>query len=231
MFRKPAGFGQDDSGSKLRWRKHLAFSAELGGNESSIRSARRGPSLHLDVVRAGAISILGLSVSWLLLAGGYGHGQETQPTEYQIKAAFLFNFAKFVQWPPQAFADANSPMIIGVLGQNPFHEDLARTIRNKTIDDHPLVIKEFNSLVEVTNCHILFISTSEKRRLPQIFEGLNGANVLTVGETERFTESGGIINFVLEGTKIRFQINESAAKAAGLKLSSKLLSLAIRTTQ
>jgi len=164
---------------------------------------------------------------WLLLMGGDGRAQESPPTEYQIKAAFLFNFAKFVQWPQAAFTGAASPIVVGVLGENPFHDDLARTIRNKSIDEHPLVIKEFRSPTEATNCHILFISTSEKNRLPEILKGLKGTSVLTVGEMEHFTESGGMINFVLKGKKIRFQINNDEAARAGLKISSKLMSLAL----
>ena len=159
--------------------------------------------------------------------GGDGRAQESPPTEYQIKAAFLFNFAKFVQWPQAAFTGAASPIVVGVLGENPFHDDLARTIRNKSIDEHPLVIKEFRSPTEATNCHILFISTSEKNRLPEILKGLKGTSVLTVGEMEHFTESGGMINFVLKGKKIRFQINNDEAARAGLKISSKLMSLAL----
>lgn len=179
-------------------------------------------------MRSRAISLLGLSLICLPLAGGDGRAQPSQPTEYQLKAAFLFNFAKFVEWPSNAFAVGTSPMVIGILGENPFHDDLARTIRDKTIDDHPLVIKEFRSPAQATNCHILFISTSEKRRLPEILDSLKGASVLTVGETDRFTETGGMINFFLEGTKIRFQINKDAATSAGLKISSKLMSLASR---
>ena len=118
-------------------------------------------------------------------------------------------------------------MVVGVLGENPFHDDLQRTIRNKTIDEHPLVIKEFRSPSEATNCHVLFISTSEKNRLPEILKSLKGTSVLTVGETEHFTESGGMINFVMRAKKIRFQINNEEANKAGLKISSKLMSLAV----
>jgi hypothetical protein len=180
------------------------------------------PFMHLR-----ATPILGLSLAWLLTVGG-GRAQETPPTEYKLKAAFLFNFAKYVEWPPAAFAEATSPMVIGILGENPFRDDLEPTIRDKTINNRPLVIKEFRSPAEATNCHILFISTSEKQRLPEILKSLHGASVLTVGETDRFTETGGMINFVTGGNKIRFQINVEAAKSAGLKVSSKLLSLASR---
>jgi hypothetical protein len=172
-------------------------------------------------------SFLSLSLIWLLLAGGGSRAQESPPTEYQIKAAFLFNFAKFIQWPPAAFAAATSPIVIGILGENPFHEDLARMIRHKTIDGRPLALKELGSAAEAAHCHILFISASEKGRLPEILKGLKGTSVLTVGETDHFIESGGIINFVLKENKIRFQINHEEATKAGLKISSKLMSLAV----
>lgn len=178
-------------------------------------------------MRFRAIPTLGLSLVWLLSVSN-GRAQEPQPSEYQIKAAFLFNFAKFVEWPATAFAEATSPIVIGVLGENPFRDDLERTIQNKTVNDRPLVVTEFRSPGEATNCHILFISTSEKARLPEILETLRKTTVLTVSETQRFTEAGGMINFFLEGKKSRFQINDVAAKNAGLKISSKLLSLSSR---
>ena len=175
--------------------------------------------------RAKPLLCLWMSV---VLAAVSGPAQDSQPSEYQIKAAFLFNFAKFVQWPPAAFAEPTSPIVFGVLGDNPFHEDLARTIQNKRIDEHPLVIREFHALSEAKNCHILFISASEKSRLPEIMAALKGAGVLTVSETDDFIESGGMINFVQAGTKLRFQINQESAVKAGLKISSKLLILAWR---
>jgi hypothetical protein len=173
----------------------------------------------------------------LLFAVAPDHAEESQPSEYRLKAAFLFNFAKFVEWPPEAFADKTSPVVIGVLGQNPFGADLEQTIRGKTINDRPLQVKECQAVTQATNCHILFISTAEKKlstaekkRLGEIFDGLRGVPVLTVGETERFTQTGGMINFIMEGNKIRFEINDETAKKAGLKISSKLLSLALRPT-
>lgn len=153
--------------------------------------------------------------------------EDTQPTEYQIKAAFIFNFAKFVEWPAAAFEKASSPIIVGVIGENPFQDALEKTIKSKTVDEHPVIIMQFRAATDATNCHILFISSSEKARLPQILKQLKGRSVLTVGEMPGFTEAGGMINFVLEGTKIRFQINNDTANSVGLKISSKLLRLAL----
>ena len=176
-------------------------------------------------MRLRATPIWGLSLVWLLTVGG-GRAQESPPTEYQLKAAFLLNFTKFVEWPPAGFAEPTSPIVLGILGENPFGNILERTIRDKTINNRPLVVKAFRSSADATNCHILIISTSEKARLPEILANLRGASVLTVSEMDRFTETGGMINFVRQGNKIRFQINEIAAKSVGLKISSKLLSLA-----
>lgn len=154
---------------------------------------------------------------------------ELPPGEYQLKAAFLFNFAKFVDWPENAFAETNSPLVIGILGQNPFGQDLEKLVQNKSIGSHPLVVETLTSAAQARSCHILFVSNSETPHLREVFGGLRKACVLTVGENERFVESGGMINFVIEGKKIRFEINDSAAKEAGLKVSSKLLSLAARS--
>jgi hypothetical protein len=186
---------------------------------------RRQPGSKLrfeETTRFGATRMLLLCLS---LASS-SSAQQAQPSEYQIKAAFIFNFAKFVEWPAAAFADEKSPLCIGVFGDNPFGADLERFIRDKTINDHPLTMRECPTLEEAKKCHILFISASEKTRLREIFKTLQGANVLTVSETDGFTEMGGMVNFVSEGNKIRFQIDDGSAKSVGLKISAKLLSLA-----
>ena len=158
-----------------------------------------------------------------------GLAQEA-PTEYQVKAAFLFNFAKFVEWPAEAFPETNSPIVIGVLGKNVFGTDLEKTIRGKTVNNRHFEFKNFNSPTDATNCHILFISPSLKDNLPKIVDGLHNASVLTVSETEQFITAGGMINFIIADNKtVRFQISDDAAKKAGLKISSKLLSLAARS--
>jgi hypothetical protein len=179
--------------------------------------------------RCRGVIILTLFPLWLPLVGSIDRAQESQATEYQLKAAFLFNFAMFVEWPQRAFAERASPFVIGVLGENPFHDDLRKTLQNKKIDDHPLAVREVRLVAEaMTNCHLLFISASEKNRLPEILQSLKSTSVLTVSEMERFTEEGGMIKFVLQGTKVRFQINKETASAAGLKISSKLMNLAVR---
>jgi len=165
-------------------------------------------------------------------AAGSARAADTQPTEYQLKAAYIYHFAQFIDWPASAFPAGDSPLIIGVLGDNPFGADLEHTIQGKVLNNHPLTFQKFASIAEVTNnCHILFISSSEKKRLPEIFTTLKGTSILTVGEeSDHFNENGGMISFVLDGTKIRFQINQTTVEKAGLKISFKLLSLASKVT-
>ena len=168
----------------------------------------------------------------ILLQTGLTQAADVSPSEYKLKAAFLYHFSQFVDWPPKAYADPKTPFVIGVLGNNPFGADLEQTVHGKAIGQHALTVREFHSLAEATNnCRILFISSSEQKRLPDIITALGEANILTVGEADNFGEAGGIIHFVMEGTKIRFRVNEAAATHAGLKISAKLLSLASHTAR
>ena len=146
-------------------------------------------------------------------------------SEYQLKALFLYNFGKFVEWPAGAFSDANAPMIIGVYGRNPFNEDLQNVVKGQTINGHPLVVRQIVLLSDVKTCHLLFVGASEKNDLYAILKATRGASVLTVGETPGFIPAGGMINFFIEDDKIRLEINPAAARRAGLTISSKLLSL------
>ncbi|HET7623858.1 MAG TPA: YfiR family protein [Verrucomicrobiae bacterium] len=156
--------------------------------------------------------------------------QESVPSEYQIKAAFLFNFARFVEWPPAVFPSSNSDFVIGVFGQNPFDGDLEKAVHGKSINGHPFVVKHFTSTAELKNCQILFIGGSERKRFGEILGAVKGAPVLLVSDdkTSQFIESGGIINFIIEDQKVHFEINNAAARKANLKISSKLLTLAKR---
>jgi hypothetical protein len=160
-----------------------------------------------------------------MMTGAPGSQAQTSD-EYQIKAAFLYKFAGFVQWPTAAFGETSTSLIVGVVGEDPFGRALDETINGKTINGLPFMIKRLKWGQDLRACQILFISSSERKRLPQIIAGLKGASVLTVGETGQFTQQGGVINFVMEENKVRFEINAEAAGAARLKISSKLLSLA-----
>jgi hypothetical protein len=152
---------------------------------------------------------------------------QVKPSEYELKAAFLFNFAKFVEWPPDAFANTNAPIIIGVLGENVFGNSLEKIINDRKVNNRSFQFRNFESPSEATNCQILFITASKKNDFAKIVTALHNASVLTVSETDGFLKAGGMINFLFEGNNVRFQISDEAAKKARLKISSKLLSLAV----
>jgi hypothetical protein len=147
-------------------------------------------------------------------------------SEYQIKALFLFNFAKYVDWPTNAFGDSSAPIVIGLVGDDSFGDDVNRVVGGKTINNRPVVFKRVAGEQEFRTCQILFVSASEKDRLPPILEAVKDSAVLTVGETDGFLALKGMINFAKKENKIRLEINLIPAQEANLKLSSKLLSVA-----
>ncbi|MGN6646828.1 MAG: YfiR family protein [Cytophaga sp.] len=146
--------------------------------------------------------------------------------EYQIKAVFIFNFTQFVEWPANTFATPQSPLIIGILGQDPFGSYLDQTIASEKVNGHPMIIKRFQRIEDIKECHLLFIHAAETVKMPQIISNLKGKSVLTVSDASGFIKQGGMIRFFTVDNKIQFQINPDAAKAAGLTISSKLLRLA-----
>jgi hypothetical protein len=163
---------------------------------------------------------------WSTLNLGHNAFAESKtPGEYIIKAAFLYNFAKFVDWPGEDFANDESPIILCILGKDPFGE-LLESIEGKTVKGRRLMIKRLEEIEDLERCHILFISKSEKKNLTQVFDKLAGWSVLTVSDMESFAQRGGIIGLVTEEKKIRFQINVEAAQHRRVKISSKLLKLA-----
>jgi len=168
---------------------------------------------------------------WCLLAGlmtlplAEIRAQTPVSKEYQVKAAFLFNFAQFVEWPPAAFADAAAPFCIGILGDDPFGTALDQTLQGETIHNRKLIVERSRRVEDLKDCQIIFISKSEKGRVFEILSQLNARPALTVSEVEGFTRRGGGINFYREGNRVRFEINPGAAQREGLKISSQLLSL------
>ena len=173
----------------------------------------------------------------------------TLRNEYETKAGYLLNFVEFIDWPSGAFPHSQSPIILGILGKDPFGAELEK-LQNKVMGGRKLEIKRFRGnlefrgeetpgrrqddlvlkkarkLAELRSCHILFISSSEKNYVPLILKPLKGSSVLTVSETESFALEGGIINFFDGGNRVQLEINLDAADQARLKISSKLLSLA-----
>jgi hypothetical protein len=163
-------------------------------------------------------------MSALLFLGGQDLPAQTAISkEYQVKAAFLYNFSQFVVWPAEAFPEAQTPLVIGVIGEDPFGAYLDEIVQGEQVNNRPLIVQRFHQVEEIKVCHILFVSQSETKRLEEIFARLKGRNILTVGDIDGFAKQGGMIRFVTEKNKVRFRINVEAAKAAKLTISSKLL--------
>jgi len=165
----------------------------------------------------------------LLVLMGLAHLTAADPQnadEYQVKAAFLYNFAKFVEWPAGAFKSAADPIVICVLGRSPIGGSLEQAIKGKQINGRNLAIRQTQEPQEAAACHLLFVAASEKKRPPAIFDLLKSASILTVGETANFAAAGGVIGFRMDDGKVGLEINVCAEQRARLRISSKLLSLA-----
>ena len=154
------------------------------------------------------------------------YGEQAPTDEYRVKAAFLFNFARFVEWPAWAFQGQNDPLAIGLLGPNRLGSLLEETVRGKTSGNRSLVVREVANAQDASKCHILFITLEDRRRVRSVLEELKGSSVLTVGEGEDFLANGGVVNFKIKDSRVRIEINPEAAERAQLRISSKLLSLA-----
>ena len=146
--------------------------------------------------------------------------------EYQVKAAFLYNFAKFVEWPADMFEGDGEALVLCVAGDDPFGGSLDGVVRGETLNGRRLVVHRTRDLSEIQECHVVFVPRSERSRQERILDSVRHRGVLTVGETDGFLTGGGIIRFVLDQNKVRFDVNLEAAESSGLKLSSKLLRLA-----
>ena len=138
----------------------------------------------------------------------------------------LYNLTNFVQWPDSAYPDRRAPIVLCILGQDPFATSLVSTIPKEIDNGRPMLMRHLQSDKETRGCHILYISTSERKTAAHIFSTLNGSSTLTVGEMTQFAARGGIIQFSMEDQHVRFDINLEAASRAGLRISSKLLALA-----
>ena len=153
-------------------------------------------------------------------------GDSASLTEYQVKALFLLNFTKYVDWPPGSFAEPNTPIIIGLYGEHKFGDALQKAVEGKLVSGRRIILQPIEKDEDLGKCHILFISDSERKRAAEILDQLRKLPVLTVGESPQFIELGGVINFVKKEGKVRLEINLLAARQANLDISSKLLSVA-----
>jgi hypothetical protein len=166
------------------------------------------------------LNLIGILTSALLLV------QSPRASEYQLKAVFLYNFVQFVDWPPRSTQDSQPPLLIGILGDDPFGTFLDETVRGERLGTRPIQVRRYRQIADTDECNILFISRSENERLPEILAALKNRPVLTVSDGNAFVNQGGMIQFVTDKNRIRLRINLEAAQAANLTISSKLLRVA-----
>jgi uncharacterized protein DUF4154 len=169
-------------------------------------------------------ALAALVIASITAAGGQSDGPAPAPTEYEVKAAFLYNFARFVEWPPEA--QRAEPFVIAVLGRDPFGTALDEAVSGKTVAGRPIQVRRASRVEDVGDAQMVFVAATEGPNVPAILKALERPGVLTVGDAEGFVERGGTINFTLQSRRVRFEINPVRAEQAGLKVSSQLLKLA-----
>jgi hypothetical protein len=162
----------------------------------------------------------------LLTASPNALSQNEEGAEYSVKLGFLFNFTKFVEWPPDSFRDPAAPLVMCIVGHDPFPQELEAELRTRKVGEHPVEVRTLRPRDKLYVCHIVFLPVTEKDQAERILRSLKGSRTLTVGEIEGFAVLGGVINLTVEGNKVHFEINRLAAERAGLKIGSRLLSIA-----
>ena len=146
--------------------------------------------------------------------------------EYRVKAAYLLNFTRYVEWPPSALGAPSAPVSICILGRDPFGAILDATVRGRTTQGRPVAVRRIRSEVEATGCHVVYVSREAWRDRRDLPRAISGQGVLTVGESDEFAREGGVIGFVIQEETVRFVVNAEARDRAALKISSRMLSLA-----
>ena len=188
--------------------------------------ARRGSCR--GILMTGTLPVLQF-LMWLFILGGLkpvACGAAQVSREYELKAVFLYNFAGFTTWPASAFATTNAPLVIGVLGDDPFGGVLEQTVRGEKVFGHPLKVQHFDRVEEIKTCHILFVSQSKSFELNRIVSELKGRPILTVSDISGAERRGVMIRLLTESNRIHFRVDLDAVRDANLTLSSKLLRLA-----
>jgi hypothetical protein len=197
--------------------------------QEPIRSAKR-PWGRLPAVLlsrpASIFLVLPLVLAALAVNPQFAAAQEDSAGEYELKAAIFYNLTRFVDWPDSAFPGPQAPIVVCILGRDPFGDSLASMAPKQAANGRLALIHRIQQDKDARDCHVLYISSSERKNLAHILSALNGSSVLTVGEIARFATRGGMIQFGLQDKQVRFDINLDAASRVGLKISSRLLVLA-----
>ncbi len=195
----------------------------LGGARSFSPPPRKGEG---EQARRCLWLVAVLLVAFLWPVSPLAAAEPVVAKEYQVKAAFLFNFTKFVEWPAEKFLAPDDPIVIGVLGRNPFGTALEETVKGKSVNGRALHIKVVRTVAEIKGVHVLFVAASEDHRMGEVGSALQAGRVLGVGESAAFLACGGVIRFVLEGAKLRFDIDMGSADLAQVTVRAQLQDLA-----
>lgn len=193
---------------------------------ANVKNSKRNRQRRAQAWRIAEWALASFAGLLLLADGPRVLAQSKGASEYQVKAAFLYHFAQFVEWPPGAFREAGAPLTYCLLGDDSFGGAFELALGGKSVGTHPVRVRHLGQVKDVSGCHVLFVSASEKKNIAAVLEGAKGNPVLTVGDSEHFVEEGGMIGLFLEDNKVRFEINAGAAQQAGLKISARLLALA-----
>jgi len=172
---------------------------------------------------SGALLLLALAVGSMAISLRAG---DAAPSEAQVKAAFLLNFPKYVEWPATAFAETNSPMVVAIFSADDVADEFSAMSARRIIDGHAIRLTRVTTVEQCRGCHILFIGSGQSRKAPDLLPKLRGLNILTVGESDGFLEQGGMINLARRDRRIMLEVNMDSIQQTGLKISSKLLALA-----
>lgn len=180
---------------------------------------RPSPGAPLAAVRAALLC----TILWIFQTSPGPQAAAPSATEHQVKAVFVFNFAHFVTWPAESLRDPQSPFVIGVLGSDPVAAELEEAVRGEDVHEHPLQVRRFRDVSEISDSHILYIDRSQQQRLSEVLEKLRGSDTLTVSDLEGASRRGVMIQFATRQNRIRLLINVESARSAGLTISSNLL--------
>jgi hypothetical protein len=200
-------------------------------NRSSVTTAKiptdagRSPRVTRAIVCAALLACVTAAASWQAWAA-----EDPESLELRVKAAFLYKFAGYVEWPTKSFAGPEMPVTIGVIGAESLATELAQAVTGRTVNDRPVAVKRLKAGESLAGIHVLFVGRAENARLDQLAQSAQPRSILTVSESDGALARGSVINFILAGGRVRFEIALDSAEKSGLKLSSRLLAVAQQVT-
>lgn len=177
--------------------------------------------------RVNAVIFVAVLLTLSFMQGSHALAEKQIPTKYQVKAAFVYNFMKFITWPEESLNGPDDKFIVAVIGEGRINEPLAK-IHGKLIDGYEIRFIQFNNEEDLMFSHVLFINSSDDYTIAQVVAKTRDKPTLTIAHSNGFLKIGGMINFVIDEESVRFEMNNEAAKRSGLKISAKLLRLAVR---